>query len=169
MINFNIISKLKNSKIKLLILDVDGCMTNGQVSYISDDQNIIFSIYDGEAIKNLIKKINIIVISGRSCKGTLFRCKELGIPENNIFLDCKNKDEILKKYLLNNNNIKKENIIMIGDQTSDLCLVDLVNILVCPRNTPDFEVIKKSDYITFTNGGTSAIFELYKLIEHFLD
>lgn len=168
MINFNIIKKLIANKIKLFILDVDGCLTNGQVHYLSDDQNIIFSIYDGEAIKEMIKKVEVMVISGRKCDGTLKRCLELGIKEENIFLAVKNKKETLIKFLENHKNISKENIIAIGDQQSDLILLDQVNVFICPRNTPDFDVIKHSDYITFTNGGVSAIFETYKLIESFI-
>jgi len=168
MINFNIIKKLLGNKIKLFILDVDGCLTNGQVHYLSDDQNIIFSTYDGEAIKEMIKKIEVIVISGRKCDGTLKRCLELGIKEENIFLATKNKKDTLLKFLENNKHISKENIIAIGDQQIDLLLLDQINFFVCPRNTPDFDVIKHSDYITFTNGGVSAIFETYKLIESFI-
>ena len=71
-------------------------------------------------------------------------------------------------FLIERPDIKKENIIAIGDQQSDLCLLELINIFVCPRNTPDFDVIKNADYLTFTNGGVSAIFELFKLIEIYI-
>ena len=73
-----------------------------------------------------------------------------------------------QKYFQNFPDIKKENIIAIGDQSSDLPLIDFINIFVCPRNTKDFNVLKNSDYITFNDGGNGAIFELYKLIENFL-
>jgi 3-deoxy-D-manno-octulosonate 8-phosphate phosphatase (KDO 8-P phosphatase) len=168
MINFNIIKKLKRNDIKLLILDIDGCLSNGQIHYLQEGQNMVFSIYDGEAIKEMIKKIDVIVISGRKCMGTYKRCIELGIVDEKIFLAVGNKKAVLEKYLLDKPDIKKENIIAIGDQQSDLCLLDSINIFVCPRNTPDFDVIQHADYITFTNGGVSAIFELYKLIEAFL-
>jgi 3-deoxy-D-manno-octulosonate 8-phosphate phosphatase (KDO 8-P phosphatase) len=167
MITFTIIQKLLNHIPKLLILDIDGCLTNGQVNYLGNDQNITFSVYDGEAIIELLKKMEIIVISGRSCTGVIKRCLELGIKEDKIFLKIKDKSTVLLSYL-QKHKFNKEEIILLGDQTTDLSLLPFINIFVCPRNTVDFNVLKKADYITFTNGGSSALFELYKLLEYFI-
>jgi 3-deoxy-D-manno-octulosonate 8-phosphate phosphatase KdsC-like HAD superfamily phosphatase len=67
-----------------------------------------------------------------------------------------------------NPSLQKQDIIAIGDQFTDLSLLPFINIFACPKNTVDFNVLKYADYVTTTYGGESAIFELYKLLEHFI-
>jgi len=169
LIHFGIIKKLLEHRPKLFVLDVDGCLTNAQVHYCgSNEQNVVFSVYDGEAIMKLLKLLDILVISGRSSNGVRRRCLELGIKEENIFLGVHNKSEVLKTYVENHSKLfTKQDIMAIGDQSSDLSIVPYVNIFICPRNTNNFDVLKHADYVTFTHGGESALFEVFKLLEHF--
>jgi YrbI family 3-deoxy-D-manno-octulosonate 8-phosphate phosphatase len=168
MIQFDIIKKLLISVPKLLILDVDGCLTNGSIHYVNDEQNVVFSVYDGEAIIKLLEKLDILVISGRSSQNVLKRCLELGIKHENICLGIKNKGQVLQHYLDEKGSLQKQDIIAMGDQLTDLSLLPFINIFACPKNTVDLNVLKHADYVTSTYGGESAIFELYKLLEHFI-
>ena len=168
MIQFDIIKKLLISVPKLLILDVDGCLTSGSIHYVKDEQNVVFSVYDGEAIIKLLDKLEILVISGRSSQNVLKRCLELGIKHENIYLGVKNKGQVLQHYLDEKKSLQKRDIIAIGDQFTDLSLLPFINIFACPKNTVDLNVLKHADYVTSTYGGESAIFELYKLLEHFI-
>lgn len=125
MIQFDIIKKLLVTVPKILILDVDGCLTDGKIHYLKDDQNVVFSVYDGEAIIQLLKRLELLVISGRTSLSVQKRCLELGIKDENIFLGVKNKGEILQQFLKKNPVYQTCDIMAIGDQSSDLTLLPL--------------------------------------------
>ena len=73
--------KIKQNNIKLLILDVDGVLTDGKL-YISDDgiETKTFHVHDGLGLKLLLDNgIDVAVISGRKSNATKKRLRELGI------------------------------------------------------------------------------------------
>ena len=87
------------SKIKLLVLDVDGVLTNGQVWIGADGKESLkaFDIQDGLGIK-LLEQCGIAtaIITGRNSKMVLARCDELGIKH--VHMGVENKALLLKKY-----------------------------------------------------------------------
>lgn len=157
----DIINKAK--KIKLIISDVDGVLTDGSIFIDKDDNDglVRFSVLDGMGII-MAKKcgINFAVISGRSSTQVEKRCKKIKI--DHIYLGVKDKTVILHQ-LKNELNLNYDNIAYIGDDINDLRSLELVGLKVAPPNA-SYYILKEVDYITNKMGGFGAVRELIDLI-----
>tara|TARA_Y100000589_G_C26864965_1_gene511521 strand:- start:90 stop:641 length:552 start_codon:yes stop_codon:yes gene_type:complete len=158
----NFLSKLINKnflkKSKFLVLDVDGCLTDGGLYYQNNDYVIKrFNVKDGLGIK-LLQNIGIEVafISGGRGDSTIDRAKDLGI--NNCIINCKNKFEALKN-LQNKLKFSIEETIYLGDDLNDLQVIPLVKIFAAPSDAVK-EVLKKADLKLKSCGGAGAVREL---------
>ena len=71
------------TRIKLLILDVDGVMTDGRIIMNARGEEIkCFHVRDGYGVKRLLDAgIDVVIITGRKSKAVEYRAKELGIQE----------------------------------------------------------------------------------------
>jgi len=90
--------------IELLVLDVDGTLTDGKIIYTSNgDELKNFDVKDGLAIASWTKKLNkkIAIITGRKSKLVEKRAKELEITH--LYQGVDNKDEILQNILKEEN------------------------------------------------------------------
>jgi len=158
----NILNKAE--KIKLLILDIDGVMTNGQL-FLDDNfiQTKAFHVRDGFGIRQLIKEgLQIAVITGRESKLVSERIRELGIQY--LFQNSPDKLPIYKN-LLKNLNLQPENTSFMGDDLIDLPIMTQVGLSACPKDAYPF-VLKHSDFISQYKGGKGAVRELCDLILH---
>lgn len=151
------------SKIKFILMDMDGVLTDGTVMYTSDGEEIIkvFSVYDGYGIERGHKHgLKFGIISGRSAKANDHRAKKLKIDV--MYQDCGDKvnayEEIMKKY-----GMERENFCYIGDEVIDLPLLKEVAFRAAPANAVD-EVKEVVDYIAFNEGGNGAVREIIDLI-----
>ena len=149
-------------KIKILVMDVDGTLTDGKV-YIGNTGEVfkVFNIKDGYGINNIlpISGIEPIIITGRKSKMLQIRCDEIGITE--IYQNVSEKLVKLKK-VIKNKNLILENVAYIGDDLNDLeCMNEIHKsggITSCPADAID--AVKKSvDYICSSNGGEGAVRE----------
>lgn len=149
--------QLKNLDIKLLILDVDGVLTNGQV-YICDCGHEIkgFSTQDGIGLKLLLASgIEIAIISGRKSPATKKRLRELNIKH--VHLGVSDKIEVFNK-LKNKLSVENNNIAYIGDDLPDLLVMQQVGFSIAVDNAVD--AIKDiANYITTKKGGDGAVRE----------
>ncbi len=156
----NIIQKAK--KIKLLILDVDGVLTSGDIILDNHENEIkAFNVKDGHGIVMLNKAgVKIAVITGRSSNALTRRMKELGISE--VYQGTREKlrifNEIVERYSL-----KKEEIAAMGDDIIDLSILKSVGLSSCPQDAHQ-EVKKRVDYITEMKAGEGAVRELCDII-----
>ncbi len=156
-------SNFKNiKKIKLLILDVDGVLTDGSIIYFADgDEYKIFNVKDGLGI-HLAQRagIKIAIITGRSSKAVDRRARELDIQL--VYQNHKNKIPVyeqIKKDL----QLKDEEIAYIGDDLTDLAVMQQVGFSVAVNDAaPDVKVI--ADYVTEKSGGQGAVRELIEMI-----
>ena len=151
------------SKIKLLILDVDGVMTDGNF-YVSDSGDISrkFNVLDGFGIVNAIKRgLEIAVISGGKGKAVTHRCEYLGIK--NFFLGREDKHNVYTKILKPKLGIKDEEVAFMGDDVYDLELMGLVGMPITVPNAHD-KVKSVAKYITTRRGGEGAVREIIDLI-----
>lgn len=126
--------KVKLDKIKLLILDVDGVMTDGGM-YVSEngDQMKRYNTQDGMGIMYLTKS-NFqvgIISSGFTNNMVQKRAELLGIQ--NCYVGRDPKIEILKDWC-KKLNLKLEEVAMIGDDINDLEIMKNVGLAVCPSN-----------------------------------
>ncbi|MDR1057000.1 MAG: HAD-IIIA family hydrolase [Coxiellaceae bacterium] len=154
--------KLNNLDIKLLVLDVDGVLTNGKL-YSSDNgmETKSFHIHDGMGLKLLLKhNIIIVVISGRKSQATKKRMRELGIKH--VYLGIDNKLQIFNRFK-KQFGLKKENIACVGDDLPDIPLMKQAGFSIAVANATH-QVQKVADYITKNKGGQGAVREVCDLI-----
>ena len=140
--------------ITTFIFDVDGVLTNGNVSILTDGQMLrTMSVKDGYALKvAVVSGYNICIISGGSNEGVSIRLKGLGIE--NVFLGAHNKIDQLNDYLTKNN-IKKENVLYMGDDIPDYPVMKIIGLPCCPQDAvPEIKNISK--YISHKKGGKGA-------------
>lgn len=141
--------------ITTFIFDVDGVLTDGSVTILSNgDMLRKMNIKDGYALKTAVDKgFNMCIISGGSNEGVRIRLQGLGIKH--IYLGAHNKIEQLDEYL-NENKIEAKNVLYMGDDIPDYPIMKLVGLPCCPQDAvPEIKNISK--YISHKNGGKGAV------------
>ena len=148
--------------VRLLICDVDGVLTKGEV-YL-DNTNLemkAFNIKDGLGFKLLQKaNVEIAIITGRQSKIVERRMAELGITH--IYQGQKDKIAAYNE-LLSTLELSPEQVAYLGDDLPDLPLMkrSALGIAVADAHT---SVIDKADWITFNEGGYGAARDVADLI-----
>lgn len=149
-------------KIKILVLDVDGTLTDGKL-YIDDHNNSFkaFSVKDGFAISNWINLGGkVCILTGKKSNIVIRRAEELGIQY--IIQNSKNKSKDLKK-LLGDIGLSFENVAYIGDDINDIAVMKKVALSACPSDAVD-EVIKIAKFKSKKFGGDGAVREVLEYI-----
>jgi len=144
--------------IKLIILDVDGTMTNGEITYSNSGEEFkSFCVKDGLAIASWIRLgLNVAIITGRESKIVENRAKELGIKH--FYQKIKQKDKKVQE-ILDSLNLSWDNVAAIGDDLNDYSMLKRSKISFAPNNAVSF--IKESvDIVVSKNGGNGAIREM---------
>lgn len=148
--------------IKLVILDVDGVMTDGRV--IIDDNGINyrnFDIKDGFATLALqMSGIPVAIITTSTSNVVAHRAKELRIEK--YFPGSKNKLEVYKN-LIQEMGLADENVCYVGDDLVDLALLKRVGLAVAVGDAVD-EVKEQAHYVTTKPGGRGAVREVAEII-----
>lgn len=149
-------------KIKLLVFDVDGVMTDGSVTY---DENGVeyktFNVKDGHGLVRMVKSGFITAIITARNNGTVtHRAKNLNITE--VYQGQQFKlpalEEIMAKY-----NLTYENVSYMGDDLPDLCILEKVGLACCPNDAVE-DVKQVCNFISSVNGGRGAVRELCDFI-----
>lgn len=165
--NKELIKKLK--KIKLLITDVDGCLTNGNISMINPTGEVAksFSVIDGFAIDRIIKTSNLLIafLSGRKDIVTKVRAQKVGIPDDMCFIgdDARIDKKIKIKLIQEKRNILREETLLFGDDFLDIEAKSTAAIFACPKNTP-FYFQEQADLIIPLKGGQHTFRLLLDLV-----
>jgi len=148
--------------IELIILDVDGCMTNGWVTYTnSGDEIKSFNVKDGFAIKQWMRLgKKIAIITGRNSKIVQKRAEELGI--HYLFQGMENKVEALEEIKLSSG-IDYENIAAIGDDLNDYRLLKKVGMSFIPNDAVSF-LHNIADVVLTKKGGDGAVREMIEYL-----
>lgn len=148
--------------IELIILDVDGCMTDGRITYTnSGDEIKAFNVKDGFAIKQWMRLgKKVAIITGRDSKIVERRAKELGI--HYLFQGMENKVEALEEIKLSSN-IEFENIAAIGDDLNDYRLLKRVGISFTPNDAVNF-IKENVDVVLSKKGGDGAVREMIEIL-----
>jgi 3-deoxy-D-manno-octulosonate 8-phosphate phosphatase (KDO 8-P phosphatase) len=150
------------TKIKLLILDVDGVLTDNML-YTNDNGEEIkrFNVSDGLGISLALSAgIEIALISGRRSKATAHRASDLKI--NHLYLGERNKIkayEDLKKRL----NVKDEEIAYVGDDILDVPVLKKVALPICVKNANPLAK-RFAKFVTKAKGGEGAVREVIDMI-----
>lgn len=151
-------------KIKMLVMDVDGTLTDGRI-YVGASGELMkaFDAKDGYGIVNLSKySIVPVIITGRKSEIVFNRANELKIAE--IYQEIDDKLECLKT-IIDKYNICPEEVAYIGDDMNDLECIKFCGISACPNDA--FKDIKPYvNYICENNGGQGAVREfIYYIAE----
>ena len=153
----------KVNKIKFLITDVDGVLTDTGVYYNSHGEELKrFSIRDGMGVERLKQSADIEtgIITGENSLIVSRRAEKLQIRE--LHLGIKNKFDVFEK-LCQRKNLQPEEIAYIGDDINDMEVLMLVGLSACPND--GMKCIKDIvDYITDHNGGHGAFRDFCELI-----
>lgn len=151
-------------KIKALIMDVDGTLTDGGI-YMGNPGEIMkrFDVRDGYAIHNILPLLGItpIIITGRTSEIVKNRCRELGITELVQGSFCKEEDMC---NILNRLGITLEETAYIGDDLPDKECMELVGVCGCPSDAVD-EIKTICDFISDKKGGNGAVREFIEWIK----
>jgi len=153
----------KAQKIKLLVSDVDGVLTKGEIFFDENGKEPLskFNIYDGFGF--IIAHecgIKTAIISGRHSLCTENRMRHLGCEE--IHTGILNKKTKLQE-IMHRLNLKREEVAFIGDDLIDLPAMQLVGLKIAPKNGVK-EVIDLVDHVTNTDGGFGVFREVVELI-----
>jgi len=155
-----IITAAKN--IKLLLLDVDGVLTDGKLYYGNSGEELkAFNIQDGLGIKLLQQGgIQVGIITGRVSTLLQRRADELGI--NPVIQGREDKLTALRE-LLENHNLGLHQIAFMGDDLPDLSAINLVGLGITVANACS-TLAAKADWQTLRSGGDGAVREAAEMI-----
>ena len=159
-------NKIMNSealkKIKYLIIDVDGTLTDAGVYYDENGNELKkFSTRDAAGFF-AAKQVGIktMILTGRECAATTRRMNELKVDY--LIQNCKDKVNFLAEFM-KKNQITKEEIGYIGDDLNDLPPMKLCGFVGCPGDACD-EVKETATFVSNINGGYGAVRDIISAI-----
>ena len=163
--------------IKLLVLDVDGCLSDGKLTYSSDGvETKNFNVKDGLGITTWIKMGGeIAIITGRKSEIVKRRAEELGIKH--LFQGIRDKDRVLKE-LVNSLGLKFYELGAIGDDLNDYNMLSMVERSFTPNNgvkeiqsldkagiKKRYRELRRSGENTHKKGGGVGFYEIAKVVD----
>ena len=156
--------KERAKKIKLMVFDVDGVMTDGSITF---DENGVeyktFNAKDGQGLVRMVESGFVTAIITARNNGTVeHRAKSLHITELHQGKKFKLPvlEELKEKY-----NLSYDEISYMGDDLPDICILEKVGLACCPADAVD-EVKERCNFISKKDGGRGAIRELCDFIMH---
>lgn len=154
--------KKKARKIRLLLLDVDGVLTDGGI--VMDDRGKEvkrFNVRDGQGIKLLMQAgLEVGFITGRFSRVVIHRARDLGVSR--VYQRAFNKLEVYQK-IKRETGLKDQEIAYIGDDIVDLPVLRKVGLAITVKN--GWEGLKQMvDYVSRERGGDGAVRDIAELI-----
>lgn len=150
------------SGIKLLILDVDGVMTDGRI--IVDDAGLEskqFDVRDGLGLKMLMRcGIDVVLLTGRKSRIVKYRAADLGIKE--VHQGILNKREVFDE-IVKRRNLMPEQIVYVGDDVVDIPILRRAGCGIAVADACP-EAVGVADYVTEHSGGRGAVREVCEMI-----
>ena len=150
-------------KIKALVMDVDGTLTDGRI-YIGPAGECMkaFNVKDGYGIAQILPKYGIIpiIITGRESAITERRAAELNICC--LYQNVSNKVLALKK-IMDEKKLVSDEMAYIGDDLNELPAMKVCGCVGCPNDSAK-EVLEYADYVCTKNGGAGAVREFIDYI-----
>lgn len=152
----------KAKKIKLLLLDVDGVLTDGRIVYDSRGNDMkFFDVHDGLGVY-LLKKAGIptVLITAKGSRAIKPRAKDMKVDA--VYADVSPKTSVLDK-ILKNYRVTTDEVCFVGDDLVDLGLLKRVGFPVAVSNA-SLEIKQAACYITSQQGGRGAVREVAELL-----
>jgi len=148
--------------IKLICLDVDGCLTEGKITYTSDGEEMkSFSVKDGLGIDSWVRMgKKVAIITGRNSPITERRARELKIEF--IYQGVKDKGLVVEEIMAKEG-LSAEEIAAIGDDFNDLKMFSKVGLTFTPADGAR-EIKNRVDVVLSARGGEGAVREMIETI-----
>jgi len=149
-------------QIKTFIFDVDGVLTNSDL-FVTQSGELLrtMNTRDGYALKMAVSLgYNVCIITGGRSEGVALRLKGLGIEH--VFLGASDKLSIFNQYK-QDNNLKIEEILYMGDDLVDIEVMQQVGLATCPADAAN-EVKAISAYIAKSKGGSGCAREIIEMV-----
>ena len=148
--------------IRLLVLDVDGVLTDGRLHFSSrGEEHKSFHVRDGAGMVQLLRSgVQIAVISGRHTRAVEHRMTELGVSWVRQGVD--DKLSVLRE-LLDILNLGPQAVASVGDDTADLPIFEVARLAVAVADA-HASVKSHAHYVTQAGGGQGAVREVCDLI-----
>lgn len=150
-------------RIKLLVMDVDGTLTDGRI-YLGVQGEVMkaFDVRDGYAIAQILPQLGItpVIITGRSSAIVAQRAKELKIKE--LYQGVSGKLTKLKEVAAKFG-ASADEVAYIGDDLNDLDCIQCCGCTACPGDAVP-EVLESVDYVCKHDGGRGAVREFIEFL-----
>jgi 3-deoxy-D-manno-octulosonate 8-phosphate phosphatase (KDO 8-P phosphatase) len=148
--------------ITTMIFDYDGVFTDGKVILTeSGEQLRTANVKDGYALQLAVKKgYRIAVISGGTSQSIKHRMHGLKIMD--VFIKVDHKIHVYKDYL-KKHNLKKEEVMFMGDDIPDLQVMKEAGVVVCPYDAAE-EIKALSHYISHLKGGEGCVRDIVEQV-----
>lgn len=141
--------------IRLLILDVDGTLTDGGIYYDSTGNELKkFCAKDGAGL--MIARaagIRVMICTGRECEAVRRRAADLKITD--VYQNVGRKADFLADFFAKEG-YRREEAAYCGDDVNDLAAMDLCGFVACPADASDL-ILARADYICPQRGGEGAV------------
>lgn len=148
--------------ITTFVFDVDGVLTDGTIMVTTQGEMYrSMHIKDGFALKTAVDcGYYVCIISGGTNEGVRSRLSGLGVQD--IYLGAHHKTETLATYLADKN-IKRENVLFMGDDIPDLAVMKEVGLPCAPQDAvPEIKTISK--YVSHKKGGKGCVRDIIEQV-----
>jgi len=155
-------ARVNLNRIRMLLLDVDGVLTDGGLLIHPDgSESKWFNVYDGHRIR-LWQQAGLLcgLLSGRQSEATLRRAEQLQISL--VLQGCGEKLPAFEQMLAEMR-LEPEQVAYVGDDLMDLPILRRVGFAVAVANAPE-EVRRHADYVTLRDGGKGAVAEVIEYL-----
>ena len=149
-------------QIETMIFDVDGVLTNGEVTIFPNGEMVrSMNIKDGYALKSAVMAgYKVCIISGGTNENVRKRLSDLGITD--IYLGAHNKIDQFSQYI-DKFNLNPENILYMGDDIPDYPVMKKVGLPCCPKDAAP-EIQEVSSYVSQKKGGKGCVRDVIEQI-----
>jgi len=153
----------KALKIKLLITDCDGVLTDGGVYYGDNGEGLKkFNMRDGMGVERLrkIAGIETAIVTGERSPSVIARAQKLQIEELHLFV--KDKPQVLRE-IISRLHLSADEVAYIGDDYNDLEIMQMVGLTAAPADALP-KIKNQADYVCQANGGEGCFREFAEMI-----
>ncbi len=156
--------RTKLAPIRLLVLDVDGVLTDGSLHYAADGEQLkTFNVRDGLGMALLRRGgVEIAIITARSSDAVVARCRDLGIRDELVVRGARDKAAALNE-LLAALDLDGVEIAAMGDDLPDLPMLHQAGFAFCPADAAP-EVVAVCDHVCGRSGGRGAVREAAEIL-----
>lgn len=148
--------------IELIVLDVDGCLTDGSIVYTQNGDEIkSFNVKDGLAISSWMRLgKKAAIITGRNSKIVQRRARELRVEY--LYQGIENKKEKLEE-VLKHSGLKMSQVAVIGDDLNDYAMLKKAGLSFAPKDACE-DVKKIVDCVLKKKGGKGAVRKMIEIV-----